>query len=109
LCRLIDKAVDISTTISRPVGKQEGKLKRKLKNSKFWRRIIMIRIGEHDVGGLKDQTSLNEDRPIEFWERRVHSTLSILSQRALIKTDEMRRGIENLPPIVYNNSSYYGK
>mmetsp|Transcript_15833 Transcript_15833/g.30608 ORF Transcript_15833/g.30608 Transcript_15833/m.30608 type:complete len:466 (-) Transcript_15833:127-1524(-) len=73
------------------------------------------RIGQHDVGGLEEAYDTvcfdgkAIDSPMALWERRVHATLGILAQRGYITTDEMRRGVENLPEQVYKNCTYYGK
>ncbi|GBG34232.1 Hypothetical Protein FCC1311_104562 [Hondaea fermentalgiana] len=72
-------------------------------------------LGQHDVGGNKvlfEQVAKDGeavDTPSALWERRVHATLGILAQRNLITTDEMRRGVENLPEQVYSGCSYYGR
>jgi hypothetical protein len=41
------------------------------------------------------------------WERRVDGLRAVLSQRGLLRTDELRRAIESLGPEQYESLSYY--
>ena len=69
----------------------------------------------HDIGGLDLGPIPLEDMgavevEYELWEKRVDATLRLLASKAgLIKVDELRRGIETLGEVTYNNESYYGK
>lgn len=63
----------------------------------------------HDMGG-------NDAGPVEAtehdyapWEKRVDAIMRLLSdnKRAMLRVDELRRGIEDLGPGAYDQLSYY--
>ena len=70
--------------------------------------------GPHDVGGL---ASLLDDGPLDitggpppaFWERRTHALLVQLVATKNLRTDELRRGIEELDERRYRSWGYYDK
>ena len=70
--------------------------------------------GPHDVGGLE---SLLHDGPLDltggpppaFWERRTHALLVQLVATNHLRTDELRRGIEQLDERRYRTWGYYDK
>ena len=41
------------------------------------------------------------------WEYRTHALVGALRYRELMNTDELRRGIESIPPEIYEGYSYY--
>ena len=41
------------------------------------------------------------------WERQTHALLGVLAEKGLLVTDELRRGIESIPPDQYESLSYY--
>ena len=41
------------------------------------------------------------------WERRTNALVGVLRERRLINTDELRRGIEDIPPREYESLTYY--
>ena len=69
--------------------------------------------GYHDLGGLLegadgDAVDMSE-HVLEPWEKRVDAILRLLAdrKRQLITVDELRRGIEELGPGVYDELGYY--
>ncbi len=46
---------------------------------------------------------------LQVWEKECHALLAVLASKSFIKTDELRRSIENLTPSQYQDWSYYGK
>ena len=46
---------------------------------------------------------------LQFWERQTHALLVCLVQRRCMTTDELRRHIEGLHPLHYENWLYYDK
>ena len=46
---------------------------------------------------------------MEEWERRVDSLNSVLGEKGLKNTDQLRRAIESLPLEKYESLSYYEK
>lgn len=46
---------------------------------------------------------------MEEWERRVDSLNSVLGEKGLKNTDQLRRAIESLTPEQYESLSYYEK
>ena len=63
----------------------------------------------HDLGGLSDGLINQTEHCQEAWEKRVDSVMRLLSdnKRLILTVDELRRGIEELGPGVYENLSYY--
>ena len=63
----------------------------------------------HDLGGLNDGLINQSDHSQEPWEKRVDSIMRLLSdnKRSILSVDELRRGIEDLGPGVYENLTYY--
>ena len=68
-------------------------------------------LNPHDVGGDEDQyTKLDlTERSYEHWERAVHGLMVLLVGKKMLTVDEMRRGIEALPPAIYDTWGYYEK
>ncbi len=63
----------------------------------------------HDMGGLDRGAVSPDTHEIALWEKRIESMVRLLSMRdpPIITIDEMRRGIEELPPELYDSLSYY--
>ncbi|MBO6949414.1 MAG: nitrile hydratase subunit beta [Rhodospirillales bacterium] len=63
----------------------------------------------HDMGGLEAGPVDASEHDYAMWEKRVDAIVKVLStpDRKLLSTDELRRGIEELGPGVYDELSYY--
>jgi len=61
----------------------------------------------HDMGGLEAGPVTPTEHAYEPWEKRVDALMVLLSQRGLLKVDELRRNIEALGPDAYDQMSYY--
>lgn len=65
----------------------------------------------HDVGGDDFGPVPMIDGEYQMWEKRVDAMMRLLSSPgvALMRVDELRRGIETLGEAAYNAEPYYGK
>ena len=65
----------------------------------------------HDVGGDDFGPVQMIDGEYQLWEKRVDAMMRLLSSPgvALMRVDELRRGIETLGEAAYNAEPYYGK
>ncbi len=64
--------------------------------------------GHHDLGGQPAGPVVHDEHEPEFWEKRVDAMLMVLAGKyGLLRVDEMRRGIEQLPGDAYRDLSYY--
>jgi hypothetical protein len=63
----------------------------------------------HDMGGLDAGPVERAEHDYAPWEKRVDAILRLLSdrKRRILVTDELRRGIEDLGPGVYDELNYY--
>ena len=63
----------------------------------------------HDMGGLIAEKADNKEHNYEMWEKKTDAIIKLLSDEdcQLLSTDELRRGIEELGPGVYDKLSYY--
>ena len=62
----------------------------------------------HDRGGWPTDEPIDQsDHEVMDWERQTHALAGVLREKRLINTDEMRRGIESIPPEQYESLSYY--
>ena len=63
----------------------------------------------HDMGGLEAGPVENTEHDYQMWEKRVDALIKLLQtpDRKILSTDELRRGIEELGPGVYDELSYY--
>lgn len=63
----------------------------------------------HDMGGLPAGPVDRHEHESALWEKRVDALLVLLAGRKppLMRVDELRRGIEQLPPDAYDRLSYY--
>ncbi len=64
---------------------------------------------QHDMGGLDKGPVTPSEHEIEPWEKRVEAIMRLLSMRKdkIVTVDELRRGIEELPPALYDTIGYY--
>ncbi len=66
----------------------------------------------HDMGGL-DAGPVDHDHGGALahdyapWEKKVDAILRLLSSSGVMTVDELRRGIEELGPGIYDELSYY--
>jgi Nitrile hydratase beta subunit len=68
------------------------------------------RLGVHDVGGLPDDDRIDlREPPVAYWERQTHALVGLTSAKGFLTVDELRRGVEALPPAAYEGLSYYEK
>jgi nitrile hydratase len=64
--------------------------------------------GVHDRGGLPtDEPIDRSEHTLEDWEVLTDALAGALAKRGLVKVDELRRGIESIPPEEYERASYY--
>ena len=64
--------------------------------------------GPHDVGGMpNDETIDRGEHEWADWERQTAAVMGAVRSAGLMTVDEMRRGIEALPPDEYEALSYY--
>ena len=64
--------------------------------------------GVHDRGGwLSDEPIDKSDHQLMDWELRIDALRHVLTQRGLLRTDELRRAIENIEPGKYETLRYY--
>ncbi len=65
--------------------------------------------GVHDVGGLPGGPIDRDEHDPTFWEQRVDALMTLVGRYdpKLFDVAELRRGIEQLPPIAYLTMSYY--
>ena len=62
----------------------------------------------HDRGGWPtDEPIDRSEHEYLDWERKTHARVEVLREQGVIYTDELRRGIESLPPKQYETLSYY--
>jgi hypothetical protein len=65
----------------------------------------------HDMGGLDAGPVDRSEHDYAHWEKEVDALRALLAdrKRRLMTVDELRRGIESLPPEDYDRLSYYGR
>ena len=63
----------------------------------------------HDMGGAATGPVSTAEHVIEPWEKRIEAILRCMQLREtpIVTVDELRRGIEELPPKLYDSLSYY--
>jgi nitrile hydratase len=62
----------------------------------------------HDRGGVPTDTPIDRsEHELADWELLADALMGTLFERGLINVDEMRRGIESMPPADYERASYY--
>jgi hypothetical protein len=64
--------------------------------------------GVHDRGGLPTEERIDRrEHSLEDWEVLTDALADALARRGLVNVDELRRGIESMPPAEYEQASYY--
>ena len=65
----------------------------------------------HDMGGLEGGPIEQDEHEFEPWEKRVNAITRLLGDdtRKLLRTDELRRAIEDMAPEEYDEAGYYGR
>ena len=64
--------------------------------------------GNHDMGGLDAGKIKKEDKDYALWEKRVDAMMMLLTNDLeLMTVDQLRKGIEALPPSAYDQMTYY--
>jgi nitrile hydratase len=62
----------------------------------------------HDRGGWPTDAPIDRsEHQLEEWELLMDALENALEDRAVMNTDEMRRGIESMPRAAYEAASYY--
>jgi hypothetical protein len=62
----------------------------------------------HDRGGWPTDTPIDRsEHELADWEVLVDSLVGALSSNGVMNVDELRRGIESMPPQAYEAASYY--
>jgi hypothetical protein len=62
----------------------------------------------HDRGGWPDDAPIDRsEHELADWELLTDALVGALGGRGLMNVDEMRRGIESMPPDEYERASYY--
>jgi len=62
----------------------------------------------HDRGGWPTDAPIDRsEHDLADWELLTDALVHTLSGRGLMNVDELRRGIESMPPGEYENASYY--
>ena len=61
----------------------------------------------HDMGGLEAGPVDREEHAHEPWEKRMDAIRMLCAKHNLLRTDEMRRNIEDLGPGAYDELGYY--
>ena len=64
--------------------------------------------GVHDRGAWPTDTPIDRsEHELADWELLTDALVSALSGEGLMNVDELRRGIESMPPDEYEHASYY--
>ena len=64
--------------------------------------------GVHDRGGRPTDEPIDRSgHTLADWERQTDALYRVLSEKGLLVSDELRRGIEALSPQQYETLSYY--
>lgn len=62
----------------------------------------------HDRGGWPTDAPIDRsEHQLADWELLMDATFGALSRRGVMNVDELRRGIESMPPDEYERASYY--
>jgi len=62
----------------------------------------------HDRGGSPTDAPIDRsEHELADWEVLTDALVSTLSGERLLNVDELRRGIESMPPDEYEHASYY--
>jgi hypothetical protein len=64
--------------------------------------------GVHDRGGMPTSEPIDRtEHELEDWELLTDALVGALSRAGVMNVDELRRGIESMPPDEYERASYY--
>ncbi len=64
--------------------------------------------GVHDRGSLPtDERIDRSEHALEDWEVLTDALVGALARRGVMNVDELRRGIESMPPEEYERAAYY--
>ena len=62
----------------------------------------------HDRGGWPTNAPIDRnEHQLEDWEVLTDALVDVLGQNGVMNVDELRRGIESMPPDAYEVASYY--
>ena len=62
----------------------------------------------HDRGAWPSDTRIDRsEHELADWELLTDALVDVLGDEGLMNVDEMRRGIESMPPDRYEQASYY--
>ena len=62
----------------------------------------------HDRGGWSTDAPIDRtEHELAGWELLMDSLVGTLIQQDVMNVDELRRGIEGMPPSTYETASYY--
>ena len=62
----------------------------------------------HDRGGWPSDAPIDRsEHELADWELLTDALVAALGGRGLMNVDELRRGIESMPPAEYERASYY--
>jgi Nitrile hydratase beta subunit len=62
----------------------------------------------HDRGGRPDASPIDRsEHELEDWELLMDALVGTLAAADVMNVDELRRGIESMPPDEYERASYY--
>lgn len=62
----------------------------------------------HDRGGWPSDAPIDRnEHQLEDWEMLTDGLVGALGQNGVMNVDELRRGIESMPPEAYEAASYY--
>lgn len=62
----------------------------------------------HDRGGWSDDAPIDRtEHELADWELLTDALVGSLGQNGVMNVDELRRGIESMPPEAYEAASYY--
>ena len=62
----------------------------------------------HDTGGRRTSEPIDRsEHGLEDWELLTDALVGALSRAGVMNVDELRRGIESMPPEEYRRARYY--
>tara|TARA_B110000444_G_C18803686_1_gene578795 strand:+ start:1017 stop:1397 length:381 start_codon:yes stop_codon:yes gene_type:complete len=62
----------------------------------------------HDMGGMMAGAINKDNHNYVLWEKRVDAMMMLLSNDlGILTVDQLRKGIESLPPDAYDKMTYY--